>query len=269
MTPRFQGTAMIITGAARGIGAATARLAAAEGARLLLTDVLADELEAVAAGIVAAGGTAKTMVVDVTSEAATEAMVEACVAAYGRLDVAVNNAGIMQDVVATCGEAELPMWQRVIDVNLTGVFLCCRAELRRMVPQGGGVIVNMASIGGITGLNGAPAYNASKHGVVGLTRSIANDYAKHGIRCNAICPSGTDTPMVEQAGRAVESYIGQMVRANPSLDPRSLVPSKVQGPMGRNATPEEQAEGILWLASAQSSFVTGIALPVDGGWTSA
>jgi len=267
MKPRFDGTTMIITGAARGIGAATARLAAAEGARLLLTDVLAEELEAVAAGIGAAGGIAKALVVDVTSEVATEAMVEACIAAYDRLDVAVNNAGIMQDVVATCGEAELSMWQRVIDVNLTGLFLCCRAELRRMVPQGGGVIVNMASIGGITGLTGAPAYNASKHGVVGLTRSIANDYAKHRIRCNAICPSGTDTPMVEQAGRAVESYIGEMARTNPSLDPQSLVPAKVQGLMGRNATPEEQAEGILWLASSQSSFVTGIALPVDGGWT--
>lgn len=268
MTPRFQGKTMIITGAARGIGAATARLAAAEGAQLLLTDVLPEELEAVKESIIGAGGLARTMIVDVTSEAATEAMVAACVAAYGRLDIAVNNAGIMQDKVATCSQAELSMWQRVMDVNLTGLFLCCRAELRRMVPQGGGVIVNMASIGGITGLNGAPAYSASKHAVVGLTRSIANDYAKHGIRCNAICPSGTDTPMVEQAGRAVESHIGQMVRDNPGFDPKTLMPAKVQGLLGRNATAEEQAEGILWLASSQSSFVTGIALPVDGGWTS-
>jgi len=267
MTPRFQGNSMIITGAARGIGAATARLAAAEGVRLLLTDVVADELDAVTAGIIAAGGTARAMVLDASSEAAAEAMVRACVEAYGRLDVAVNNAGIMQDVVATCSEAELPMWQRVIDVNLTGLFLCCRAELRQMVRQGGGVIVNMASIGGITGLNGAPAYSASKHGVIGLTRSIANDYAKHGIRCNAICPSGTDTPMVEQAGQAVGRYIGQKVQADPSLDPQRLMPTKVQGLMGRNATAEEQAEGILWLASSQSAFVTGIALPVDGGWT--
>lgn len=264
---RFSGTTMIITGAARGIGAATARLAAAEGARLLLTDVLGDELEALRASIAATGGTVRAMVVDAASEAGAEAMVADCVAAYGRLDVAVNNAGIMQPEVATVTEASLEMWQRVMEVNLTGVFLCCRAELRQMVRQGGGVIVNMASIGGITGLNGAPAYAASKHAVVGLTRSIALDYAKHGIRCNAICPSGTDTPMVEQAGHLVESYIGARMQADPGLDPRALMPAKMQGLLGRNATPEEQAEGILWLASPQSSFVTGIALPVDGGWT--
>ncbi|MCA3366609.1 MAG: SDR family oxidoreductase [Roseomonas sp.] len=264
---RFNGAAMITTGAARGIGAATARLAAAEGARLLLTDIIADELEALRASIVSAGGTARAMVVDASSEAGADAMVADCVAAYGRLDVAVNNAGIMQPEVATVSEASLEMWQRVMAVNLTGVFLCCRAELRQMVAQGGGVIVNMASIGGITGLNGAPAYAASKHGVVGLTRSIALDYARHGIRCNAICPSGTDTPMVEQAGRLVESYIGDRMKTNPGLDANSLTPAKIQGLLGRNATPEEQAEGILWLASSQSSFVTGITLPVDGGWT--
>lgn len=264
---RFGDTAMIITGAARGIGAATARLAASEGARLLVTDTRGDELEALRVSIASAGGTVRGMVVDAASEAATEAMVAECVAAYGRLDVAVNNAGIMQPEVASVTEASLEMWQQVMAVNLTGVFLCCRAELRQMVRQGGGVIVNMASIGGITGLNGAPAYVASKHGVVGLTRSIALDYARHGIRCNAICPSGTDTPMVEQAARLVESSIGARLRTDPGLDPNSLVPAKVQGLLGRNATPEEQAEGILWLASPQSSFVTGIALPVDGGWT--
>lgn len=264
---RFDGTAMIITGAARGIGAATARRAAAEGARLLLTDVLGDELEALRGSIVGAGGTARAIVVDAASEAGAAAMVADCVAAYGRLDVAINNAGIMQSEVATVTEASLEMWQRVMAVNLTGVFLCCQAELRQMVRQGGGVIVNMASIGGITGLNGAPAYVASKHGVVGLTRSIALDYARHGIRCNAICPSGTDTPMVEQAGRLVESHIAARMQSEPGLDPAALMPAKMQGALGRNATPEEQAEGILWLAGPQSSFVTGIALPVDGGWT--
>lgn len=264
---RFKDKTMIITGAARGIGAATARLAAAEGAQLLLTDIIADELEALRASIISAGGTAHAMLVDASSEAGADAMVAECVAAFGRLDVAVNNAGIMQPEVATVSEASLEMWQRVMAVNLTGVFLCCRAELRQMVTQGGGVIVNMASIGGITGLNGAPAYAASKHGVVGLTRSIALDYARHGIRCNAICPSGTDTPMVAQAGRLVESYIDERMKTNPGLDPNSLTPAKIQGLLGRNATPEEQAEGILWLASSQSSFVTGITLPVDGGWT--
>jgi len=264
---RFNGATMIVTGAARGIGAATARLAAAQGARLFLTDIIGDELEFLCAAIAADGGITHAMVVDASSEPGAEAMVAACVSAYGRLDIAVNNAGIMQSEVATASELSHEVWQRVMAVNLTGVFLCCRAELRQMLPQGGGVIVNMASIGGITGLNGAPAYAASKHGVVGLTRSIALDYARHGIRCNAICPSGTDTPMVEQAGRAVESYIAARMQADPGLDPGALMPAKIQGLMGRNATAEEQAEGILWLASSQSSFVTGITLPVDGGWT--
>ena len=264
---RFDGKAMIITGAARGIGAATARLAAGEGAQLLLTDLLDDELNALRDEITRNGGTARAMVVGADSPEGAAAMVADCVAAYGRLDIAVNNAGIMQSEAATVTEVSLDMWQRVIDVNLTGVFLCCQAELRQMVRQGSGVIVNMASIGGITGLNGAPSYVASKHGVVGLTRSIAVDYARHGIRCNAICPSGTNTPMVEQAGRAVESSIAARMQAEPGLDPATLMPAKVQGVLGRNATPEEQAEGILWLAGPQSSFVTGIALPVDGGWT--
>jgi NAD(P)-dependent dehydrogenase (short-subunit alcohol dehydrogenase family) len=154
--------------------------------------------------------------------------------------------------------------------NAGGTFLCCRAELRQFLRQNdGGIIVNVASIAGLTAIEGCPSYVASKHAIVGLTRSIARDYAGQGIRCNAICPAGTDTAMLAGA----EAAIGRTLQAAGAAASRGesvahLLPRKVAASLGRVATAEEQASAILWLASADAAYITGIALPVDGGWTS-
>jgi len=164
------------------------------------------------------------------------------------------------------------VWRSVMATNAGGVILCCRAELRQFLSQGGGgAIVNVASIAGLTSLALAPSYTASKHAVVGLTRSIAQDYAAQGIRCNAVCPGGTDTPMLWKASRAWVDERRRVPALDPDRDPEreggDPMAQKSSVPLGRWATAEEQAAGILWLASADASFVTGAALPVDGGWT--
>ena len=267
---RFDGKSMIITGAARGIGAATARRAAAEGANVVLADILGDAAEALAGEIVRAGGTAVAFTMNVTEQHLVEAMVDLAVRRFGRLDIAVNNAGIAPPRLVGCAELDDHGWRSVMGTNAGGAFLCCRAELRQFLRQGdGGVIVNVASVAGLTALESCPSYVASKHAVVGLTRSIARDYAAQGIRCNAICPAGTDTAMLAGA----EAAIGQTLQAAAAAASRGgsvahLLPQKVVAPFGRAATAEEQAGAILWLASADAAYVTGIALPVDGGWTS-
>jgi len=265
---RFEGKSMIVTGAASGIGAATARRAAAEGAKVLLADMRGAEAAALAAEIADAGGTAIAFPMNVTEPRDVEAMVDRAVREFGRLDIAVNGAGIAQPGPVGCAELDPQVWRSVMATNAGGVFLCCRAELRQFLSQGGGgAIVNVASIAGLTGLALAPSYTASKHAVVGLTRSIAHDYAAQGIRCNAICPGGTDTPMLRRGAQAFDEQMQRKLARDPGLAIGDLLPEKMAPPLGRRATAEEQAAGILWLASAEASFVTGAALPVDGGWT--
>ena len=265
---RFEDKSVVVTGAARGIGAATARRAAAEGARVVVADIQGDAAEALAGEIVRAGGTAAAFTMNVTDGRQVAAMVDFAVERFGRLDIAVNNAGIAPPQLVGCAELDDAGWRSVMGTNAGGVFLCCRAELRQFLRQGdGGVIVNVASIAGLTALWSCPSYTASKHAVVGLTRSIAHDYARQGIRCNAICPAATDTAMLAGAGAAIETMQATLA-ANPGLGPAGLPVQKVSAPLGRLATAEEQAGAILWLASADAAYVTGIALPVDGGWTS-
>jgi NAD(P)-dependent dehydrogenase (short-subunit alcohol dehydrogenase family) len=205
----------------------------------------------------------------VTEPSQVDAMVDLAIQRFGRLDIAVNNAGVAPTRLAGCAEIDDAAWRMVMATNAGGVFYCCRAELRRFLQQGdGGVIVNVASIAGLTALPGNPSYTASKHAVIGLTRSIAHDYARQGIRCNAICPAGTDTPMLAGADAILSDQLRRTTADDPAVRLGDLYLQKINAPIGRLATAEEQAGAILWLASAEAAFITGIALPVDGGWTS-
>ena len=255
MSGLLRGKSILITGAASGIGLSTARLAAREGAKVALCDRDEEQGEAAVGAIVADGGKALFLRMDVTSEAQVSAGVDACVGAFGRLDGAFNNAGISADPSGqTVRAADIPFdaWQQVLAVNLTGVWLCMRHEIRQMLAagrSGGGSIVNNASIAGIVGLRGHAAYAASKHGVVGLTRSAAGDYAGQGLRFNAICPGFVDTPLTAQA----------FDRAGPKI---------LAGvPLRRLGTSQEIAEAVVWLLSDRSSFVTGATIAADGGYT--
>lgn len=268
MNRRFESKSVLITGAATGIGRATALRAASEGARL----VCVDYDEAAGADTVRlateAGASAHFLKGDVSDPEVANKAVALTVKLHGGLDVAINNAGIMgrpAPVHLLSDDA----WQNVLAVNLSGVFFSCRAELAQLVSQGrGGAIVNVGSIAALTGLPGNPAYVASKHGVSGLTRNIAVDYAKHGIRCNSVNPAGTATPMTEAAYRLVSEAMAKAVEAG--MDPREatgMAGQKTESLMKRQATPEEQAAVILFLASEEASNITGVLMPVDGGWT--
>jgi NAD(P)-dependent dehydrogenase (short-subunit alcohol dehydrogenase family) len=247
--------AVLITGAASGIGRATALEAHAEGARLVLADVTADAGEALAAEIAGSGGTATFVTCDVTSEDDVEAVVKHTVAELGRLDAAFNCAGILGTVALTT-DTPLDGWKRILDVDLTGVFLCCKHELRAMAEQGSGAILNMASAAGLIGWPGASGYVAAKHGVVGLTKAAAVEFAAQGIRVNSICPSYTTTPMVDDL---FENILGG--------DPAQVEAARANHPIGRFAEPSEIAAACVWLMSDKASYVTGSAVAVDGGYT--
>jgi len=244
----FTGKVALVTGGGSGIGRATSLLLAERGASVLVADLAADNAAAVEREISDKGGTASSYAVDVTDPGAVEGMVAAAVERYGGLDVAVNNAGT-SGTFAPIAEQPLDAWRSTVELNLSGVFYCMRAEIPRMLERGGGAIVNTSSGAGLMGFAGLPAYVASKHGVVGLTRGGALEYAKQGIRVNCVCPGTVRTPMLE-AFTGDESTLAAMGRAMP---------------IGRLATPEEIAEGIVWLASPAASYVTGHALAVDGG----
>jgi NAD(P)-dependent dehydrogenase (short-subunit alcohol dehydrogenase family) len=251
----LDGKVALVTGAGSGIGRATAIKLATSGAKVTVADVNEDGGRETVDSIEQAGGEAMFVRTDVASSADVQALIRATVETYGLLDCAVNNAGISgfppDGRIYAPHEIPESLWARVIDINLTGVFLCLQQETEQMFKHGGGAIVNLASIYGLVGARSAP-YVASKHGVVGLTRSFAVTYAPHGIRVNAVCPGFTDTPMVAGAFEA---------------RPEEAERVRALHPIGRLCIPREIAEAIAWLCSDAASFVTGVALPVDGGWT--
>ena len=246
----FNGKVALVTGAASGIGLHCAQTFASGGARVVLADQQAQALESAVAQIRAAGGQATAVRVDVADPASVQAMVDAAIAAHGRLDIAVNNAGVAGGRTPTDKYA-LDDWHRVIGINLTGVFLCLRSQMPAMARGGGGAIVNLASILGSVALAGTPAYTASKHGVVGLTRTAALDGASQGIRVNAVGPGFIETPMIAQA----------------LADPERTAHLVTQHPIGRLGQPQEIANTIAFLCSDQASFTTGAYYTVDGGYT--
>lgn len=247
----FGGKVALVTGAASGIGRATALLFAGHGAAVVLVDRNAQDGAAVAVQIEAAGGRARFVAADVSQLADCEKAVAACIESFGTLDYAFNNAGISARLSPI--ETFPPdVWQKTLDINLTGVFNCVRAEVEVMRRAGRGAIVNNASVMGLVGALNGCAYAAAKHGVIGLTRTAALDCRESGIRVNAVCPGFTQTAMTGEGGNEKSSAITAAVRKTP---------------MGRMGLPEEIAEAALWLCSDGASFVTGVALPVDGGFT--
>jgi NAD(P)-dependent dehydrogenase (short-subunit alcohol dehydrogenase family) len=246
----FEGKAVLVTGGAGGIGACAAEIFAARGANVVVADRDLDGAAATVATIRAAGGTAVEHTVDIADADSVAALVAAVVANYGRLDCAFNNAGISPGVTAFT-DVTADDWQRVIAVNLTGVFLCMQAELRQFMIQGdGGVIVNTSSGAGVVAAPGQPAYTAAKHGVLGLVKGAAQEYARHGIRVNAILPGTTDTPMLRK-----------FIAENPEME-KPMRRSTATGEFGR---PEKVAEAAVWLCSDAASFVSGESMLVDGG----
>ena len=249
-SPFFRdGEVALVTGAGGGIGAATARLFAAEGARVVVVDIDPAGAEGTAAAILADGGEAVGLAVDVTDEAQVEAAVATAVERWGRLDCAHNNAGT-SGTPAAFTDLSLHDWDAVVRLNLTGVFLCMKHELRVMAPAGRGAIVNTSSGAGVIGFPSLPHYVASKHGVLGLTKTAAQEYARSGIRVNAICPGTTDTPMMQ-------AFIGG--------DPGIEKMMKRTVPTGELGRPEQIAEAVVWLCSDRASFVNGDTMLVDGG----
>jgi NAD(P)-dependent dehydrogenase (short-subunit alcohol dehydrogenase family) len=244
----FAGKTGLVTGGGSGIGRASAIAFARRGAAVGVLDLDEHAAAETAAQIVAEGGTAEAISVDITEERSVEQAVERIVKTFGGLDFALNNAGVPSTGVQLA-DMTLGEWERAVRVNLTGTFLCMKYELPVMCRQGGGAIVNTASNGGLYAIPHAPAYAASKHGVVGLSKVAAVDYAPDNIRVNSLCPALTRTPMYD----AVAAGTGMTAQ------------QEAVTPLGRLATPEEVAAAAVWLCSPEASYVTGIALSVDGG----
>lgn len=238
----------LVTGAGSGIGKAVAILYAKEGAKVIVNDINEENGQLVVNQIKSAGGKAFFIKADVAIEADVQRLIKATVEKYGQLDIACNNAGISGEQFMT-GDYSVSDWNRVVGINLNGVFLNCKYQLEQMVKNGGGVIVNMASIHGTVAAPTASAYTATKHAVVGLTKNIGSEYAQLNIRCNAVGPGYIDTPLLAGA------------------PPEALEMVKAKHPMNRLGTAEEVAELVLFLSSDKASFITGGYYIIDGGYT--
>lgn len=251
MTGILEGKIALVTGGSTGIGRATSIVLAREGATVIVADVQ-DEEGAHTVGMIAdAGGRAEYHHVDVGDYPRVEALIAGIADRHGSLDCAFNNAGI-EGPTAKIENYSMEDWDRVIRVNLTGVFICMKCEIKQMITQdSGGSIVGTSSAAGLIGIPGAPGYNASKHGVVGLTKTVALEYGSRNIRVNAVCPGFIKTPMFDRVTDVSVKIRDKLIKTVP---------------MRRVAEPSEIGDAVAWLLSDRSSYVTGIALPVDGGW---
>src|SRR5947209_6800925 len=248
---QLDGLVALVTGAASGMGLATAKAFAEAGASVVLADFKEDAVRTAAEELAAAGHKAIAVRCDVSDDAQVEEMVERTVAEFGRLDAAFNNAGVMARIAPTA-ESTREEWDRVIGINLRGVWSCMKQELRQMERQGSGAIVNNASVGALTGNPGIGSYIASKHGVVGLTRTAALEYVRLGIRVNAVNPGLIDTQIARDVVNGNEEAYTDIAKSVP---------------IGSAGRPEEIASAVLWLCSPGASYVVGHALTVDGGMT--
>lgn len=249
MTGQFTGKVAIVTGGSSGMGRAAALAFAREGANVVVADTNVQDGEETVRRFKDSGAEALFVPADVSQATAVEALVNTTIATYGRLDYAFNNAGINEEhgPLTDCTEAE---WDRIISINLKGIWLCMKYEIPQMLKLGRGVIVNTASVVGLTGGRGFPAYVASKHGIIGLTKAAALDYGKQGIRVNAVCPGTIYTSMYERR-------VGN--------DPKTTARIISEIPLQRLGQPQDIAEAVIWLCSEGASFVTGHSLVVDGG----
>ena len=250
MNLSFEGKVALITGAASGLGFATAQRFAQSGAAVALADWNEQAVQAAAAQLSAQGHKTMAIRCDVSDDAQVEAMVHQTVSHFGRLDAAYNNAGI-QNILAETADTTRDDFDRVMAVNLRGVWSCMKFELQHMRQQGSGTIVNCSSIGGLLGAAERGTYHAAKHGVLGFTKSAALEYAARGIRINAVCPGLIWTPMVDQMVAAGQGELLEATR-------KSI-------PIGRHGRPEEVANVVLWLCSDAASYMTGQSISVDGG----
>lgn len=247
----LDGKVVLVTGGSTGIGRATSKILAADGATVVIADLQDDEGAKTCQMISEANGNAEYEHVDVADYDAVSAMIKSVVQRHGKLDGAFNNAGI-EGPTAKILDVPMTDWERVIRVNLTGVFICMKCEIEQMVSQdSGGSIVSTASAAGLIGIPGAASYNSAKHGVVGLTKTVALEYASRKIRVNAVCPGFIDTPMLDRVTDASVKIRDQLIGTVP---------------MRRVAEPSEIGDSVSWLLSDRSTYVTGVALPVDGGW---
>lgn len=251
MKNHFTDKVALVTGAAMGMGFATARAFAEEGAKVVVSDIDQTELDKAVKILESEGYEVTGVLCDVSKEDQVVNLIEQTVATYGRLDAAFNNAGVQSTATETA-DATSKEFERVNGINLFGVWCCMKYELAQMRKQGSGAIVNCSSLGGLVGLPGRSIYHGTKHGVIGMTKSTALEYAAKGIRINAVCPGTIDTPMVSKMVDSGDLSLEDILR---------------EQPIGRLGKPEEIASAVLWLCGPGSSFVVGHALPVDGGFT--
>lgn len=249
MEPPFIGKVALVTGAAAGIGRASALAFAREGAKVVVADVNVESGEETVTLCRAQNTDAIFVRCDVSQNSEVEQLIATAIDMFGRIDFAHNNAGI-EGVQAMLVDYPEEVWDRVIDINLKGVWLCMKHEIRQMLQQGGGSIVNTSSVAGLSGSRGVSAYVASKHGIVGVTKAAALEYARSGIRINAVCPGTIHTAMIDRFTQG---------------DPQLLAQFAEGEPIGRLGSPEEVANAVVWLCSDKASFVTGATLAVDGG----